>query len=202
MDEQLIGAGIMDGRIIGGVVAGAAGIGVGLGAFSMLRSDKLQQDQLARAEWNAWKAPLDEQFPSTSQPGELAHRPLSSAADELRFEQFLEHHPAPRWVVTEHKNLRQVSIDPFEPQGSSVLRRPGVLASAGVLGGGLGVAFAGQTLAAKASSPLLKTLGTSAAIAGGLAAGTVIASSFFLPSSEIHAEIESTEWHVPSKWYH
>lgn len=183
----------MQATTIGAIAGGIAGVGAAAAIHASGRGEPAKAEAAARAEWEAWRSKLDREFPS---------RALASAGDEARFEEWLKEHPAPSWIRVEYRDLRAISIDPFDPVGvgASIGGTP-VLAG---LGGGIALALAGASVAWSSRLPsAVNGIGAFGQYGGAALALGLLGASFFQPErGGLLQEIESSEWRRPSKWYH
>ncbi|MCW2928807.1 MAG: hypothetical protein JWM86_2775 [Thermoleophilia bacterium] len=176
-----------------GAAAGVAGVGLAIGLHVAGRDEPAKAEDAARLEWDTWKSKLDAEFPD---------RTLGTAADEERFERFLAANPAPKWIRVEHEGLRQISIDPFDPTPvSSGIGGIGVAAAVGV---GLLAGFGGAALRySRGASQAMQSLGAAGQVGGAALGLASIGGMFLQPKADsLVREIEASEWHTPSKWYH
>ncbi len=188
----------MNGRIAAGIAAGVAGLGTAAGVHMVLRNGVERREAAARAEWNDWKAELDQEFPQGGIGGDMTRRPLHNDADEQRFTEFLTEHPAPKWLNIKHQDLRAISIDPFSPNPEGVDWK-GFAAGMFGVGGGIGMGFVGASMLERAGSTG-STLGLALNIAGATLGLGTIAGTFLLPKSTVHDDIAAGEWNVPTRW--
>ena len=188
----------MNGRIAAGIAAGVAGLGTAVGVHMVLRSGVERKDAAARAEWEAWKGELDQEFPKVGSGEGMSRRPLFDDADEQRFAEFLAEHPAPKWLNVKHENLRAISIDPWSPNPEGHDLKALATGMLGI-GGGLGIGFTGAMMLDRAGSAG-STLGLALNVAGATLGLGTIAGLFLLPKSTVYEDVTANEWNVPTSW--
>jgi hypothetical protein len=188
----------MDGRVVGGIAAGVVGLGAAAGIHMVLRDSRERRNDAGLAEWEAWKRELDVEFPKVGSGEGRSQRPLMGDADEQRFVEFLDQHPAPSWIKVKHDDLRAISIDPFEANPKGHDWKAFAALGAG-LGGGMATAVTGAMMQERAVAGGTK-LGVALNVFGAVLSLGSIAGLFFLPKDTVADRIEASEWHVPSDW--